>query len=45
MTIKVANLPTSSKIETVSVRATYRTSQSAVNAPSDKNTVGHEIMN
>jgi hypothetical protein len=45
MTIKEAELPTSSKMETVSVVATYRTSQSAINAPFGKNTVGHEIMN
>jgi hypothetical protein len=45
MTIKVANLPTSSKTKTVSVGATYRTGQSAMNAPSGKNTVGHEIVN
>jgi hypothetical protein len=45
ITIKVADLPTSSKMETISVRATYRTSQSTMNAPSSKNTVGHEIMN
>jgi hypothetical protein len=45
MTIKVADLPTSSKTKTVSVEATYRTSQSAMNATYDKNTVGHEIVN
>jgi hypothetical protein len=45
MTIKVAGLPTSSKTEIVSVRATYRTSQSVMNAPFGKNIVGHEIMN
>jgi hypothetical protein len=45
MTIKVADLPTDSKTEIVSVGATYRTSQSAMNALSDKNTVGHEIVN
>jgi hypothetical protein len=45
MTIKVADLSTSSKTETISVRATYQTSQSLMNAPSDKNTVGHEIVN
>jgi hypothetical protein len=45
MTIKLADLPTSSKSETISVRATYQTSQSTINAPYDKNTVGHEIVN
>jgi hypothetical protein len=45
MTIKVADLPTNSKMETVSVRATYQTSESTMNARSGKNTVGHEIMN
>jgi hypothetical protein len=45
MTIKVADLPTSSKMEIISVRATYRTSQSPMNASSSKNTVGHEIVN
>jgi hypothetical protein len=45
MTIKVADLSTSNKIETISVGATYRTSQSAMNAPSNKNTVGHDIVN
>jgi hypothetical protein len=45
MTIKVADLPTSSKTETVSVRVTHWTSQSSMNAPSSKNTVGHEIVN
>jgi hypothetical protein len=45
MTIKVVDLPTSSKTETISVRAIYQTSQSPMNAPSGKNTIGHEIMN
>jgi hypothetical protein len=45
MAIKVVDLPTSSKTEIISVRAIYQTSQSPMNAPSDKNTVGHEIMN
>jgi hypothetical protein len=45
MIIKVADLPTSSKMKIVSVRATYRISQLATNAPSSKNTIGHEIMN
>jgi hypothetical protein len=45
MTIKVDDLLTSSKTETVSVGATYQTSQTAMNAPSDKNIVGHEIVN
>jgi hypothetical protein len=45
MTIKVADLSTSSKTETISVEMTYRTSQSPMNAPSDKNAVGHEIIN
>jgi hypothetical protein len=44
MTIKVADLPTSSKTETISVGVTYRTRQSSMNAPSDKNTVRHEIV-
>jgi hypothetical protein len=43
MTIKVPDLPTSSKTETISVGATYQTSQSTMNAPSGKNNVGHEI--
>jgi hypothetical protein len=45
MTIKVANLPINSKTEIIRVRATYRTSQSAMNTPSDKNTIGHKIVN
>jgi hypothetical protein len=45
MTIKVADLLTSSKTETISVGVTYRTSQSPMDAPSGKNTIGHEIMN
>jgi hypothetical protein len=45
MTIKVADLPTSSKTKTASVGVTYQTSQSTMNVPSDKNTVGHEIVN
>jgi hypothetical protein len=45
MTIKIADLPTSSKTETISDEVTYRTSQSPKNAPSGKNTIGHEIMN
>jgi hypothetical protein len=45
MTIKVVDLPTSNKTKIISVRALYQTSQPAMNAPSDKNTVGHEIMN
>jgi hypothetical protein len=45
MTIKAADIPTSSKTETISVGAIYRTSQSPMNAPSGKNTVGHEIVN
>jgi hypothetical protein len=45
MTIKVADLPISSKTKTISIRVTYQTSQSPINAPSDKNTVGHEILN
>jgi hypothetical protein len=45
MTIKVVDLPTSSKIETINVGATYRTNQSAMNARSGKNIVRHEIMN
>jgi hypothetical protein len=32
-------------METISVGVTYPTSQPAMNAPSGKNTVGHEIMN
>jgi hypothetical protein len=43
LTIKVDDLP--SKIERISVGATYRTSQSLMNAPYSKNNVGHEIMN
>jgi hypothetical protein len=45
MTIKIVDLPTSNKTETISVRATYLTKQSPMNAPSGKNTVGHEIVN
>jgi hypothetical protein len=45
ITIKVADLHTSSKIETINVRATYQTSLSPMNAPSGKNTVGHKIVN
>jgi hypothetical protein len=45
MTIKVADLPTSSKMETISGGATYQATQSPMNAPSDKNTIDHEIMN
>jgi hypothetical protein len=45
MTIKIVDLPTSSKTEIISVGVTYQTSQSAMNAPSDKNIVGHEIVN
>jgi hypothetical protein len=45
MTIKVDDLATNSKMETISVGATYRTSQSLMNASSGKNTVGYEIMN
>jgi hypothetical protein len=45
MTIKVADLLTSSKMKTVSDEATYRTSQSAMNTPFSRNTLGHEIMN
>jgi hypothetical protein len=45
MIIKVADLPTSSKTGTISVGTTYWTSQSAMNAPFDKNTVGPKIMN
>jgi hypothetical protein len=45
MTIKVVDLLTSSKMETISVRVTYQTSQSPLNAPSGKNSAGHEIMN
>jgi hypothetical protein len=45
MTIKVVDLPIDSKTETISVRPTDQTSQFAMNAPSSKNTVGHEIVN
>jgi hypothetical protein len=45
MAIKVADLSTSSKSETNGVKVTYRTSQSLMNAPSDKNIIGHEIAN
>jgi hypothetical protein len=45
MTIKIANLSTSSKMKTISVGATYQTSQYPMNAPSGKNTVGPEILN
>jgi hypothetical protein len=46
MTIKVADLlPTSSKMGTIIVGATYQISQSPMNAPSSKNIVGHEIVN
>jgi hypothetical protein len=45
MTIKVADLPIDSKTETISVGPTYQTSQFAMNAPSSKNIVGHEIVN
>jgi hypothetical protein len=44
VTIKVADFPTSSKTETISVGVTYQTSRSPMNTPSDKNTIGHEIM-
>jgi hypothetical protein len=45
MAIKVADLPTSSKMETIVVGVIHRTSQSPMNAPSGKNTLGDEIMN
>jgi hypothetical protein len=45
MTNEVTDFTTSSKTETFSVRATYRTSQSPMNASFSKNTIGHEIMN
>jgi hypothetical protein len=45
MIIKLADLSTSSKTEIINVRVTYRTSQSPMNAPSDKNIIGLEIVN